>query len=63
MVQFTIVTPMRNEAGNIAALVAGIEAACAPLGPFELVIVNDGSDDDTEAQAVALGRTRPWLRC
>ena len=62
MVQFTIVTPMRNEAGNIAALVEGIGAACAPLGPFELVIVNDGSDDATEAQAVELGRTRPWLR-
>lgn len=60
--RFSVVTPMRNEEGNLADLVAGIEAACAPLGPFEVIVVNDGSSDGTEAVALALAAERPWLR-
>ncbi|MFC7703165.1 glycosyltransferase family 2 protein [Plastorhodobacter daqingensis] len=60
--RFSIVVPMKNEAGNIAALVDEIEAACTPLGPFELIIVNDGSTDTTETLARDLARARPWLR-
>ncbi|MFD1912813.1 glycosyltransferase family 2 protein [Halodurantibacterium flavum] len=62
VIRFSIVVPMKNEAGNIAALVDGIGAACAPLGPFELIVVNDGSTDGTEAAALSLAATRPWLR-
>jgi dolichol-phosphate mannosyltransferase len=58
----TVVVPVRNEAGNVAPLVAEIEAACAPHGPFEVVYVDDGSSDDTPAVIAGLRATRPWLR-
>jgi glycosyltransferase involved in cell wall biosynthesis len=60
--RLSVVVPVRNEAGNIASLVAEIEAACAGLAPFELVYVDDGSTDGT-ADALAQARAgRPWLR-
>ena len=34
--RLSVVVPVKNEAGNIAPLVAEIEAACAGL-PFELI--------------------------
>ncbi len=58
----SIVVPVRNEAGNVAPLVAEIEAALTPLGPFELIYVDDGSTDATPDQLAALRATRPWLR-
>jgi dolichol-phosphate mannosyltransferase len=57
----SIVVPARNEAGNIAPLVEEIAAALAPRN-FEIVYVNDGSTDTTEAELHELMRTRPWLR-
>jgi len=53
---------MRNEAAAVAALLAEIDAACAPLGPFEAVLVDDGSDDGTAAVVEAARASRPWLR-
>ena len=44
----SVIIPARNEAGNIAPVVSEIEAALGPLGPFEIVYVNDGSTDQTE---------------
>jgi glycosyltransferase involved in cell wall biosynthesis len=58
----SVVVPVRNEAGNIAPLVAEIEAACAALGAFEVVYVNDGSTDATPATLAGLASDRPWLR-
>jgi len=48
--QWSIVVPMRDEAGNVAPLMAEIAAAVAPLGAFEIVTVNDGSRDSTAAE-------------
>jgi dolichol-phosphate mannosyltransferase len=45
----SVVVPVRNEAGNIAPLVAEIEAALAGRS-FEIVYINDGSTDATEAE-------------
>ncbi len=57
----TVVVPVRNEAGNIAPLVAEIAAALANRA-FEIVYVNDGSSDATEAELRGLMAERPWLR-
>lgn len=53
---------MKNEAGNIAGLLAEIEAACAALAPFEVIYVDDGSTDATLALLTEAARARPWLR-
>jgi dolichol-phosphate mannosyltransferase len=58
----SVVVPVRNEAGNIAPLVAEIEAALAAHGPFEIIYVNDGSTDGTRDQLARLSLERPWLR-
>ena len=57
----SVVVPVRNEAGNIAPLVD--EIAAALIGRvFEVVYVNDGSQDATEQHLRSLMAERPWLR-
>jgi glycosyltransferase involved in cell wall biosynthesis len=57
----SVVVPVRNEAGNIAPLIAEIAAALAGRA-FEVVYVNDGSRDATEQELRSLMEQRPWLR-
>ena len=57
-----VVVPVRNEAGNIAPLVAEIAAALDGQWPFEVVYVDDGSSDGTEAELKRLKALHPWLR-
>jgi glycosyltransferase involved in cell wall biosynthesis len=57
----SVVIPVKNEAGNIAPLVAEIERALAGTA-FEVIYVNDGSTDDTELELASLRLSRPWLR-
>jgi glycosyltransferase involved in cell wall biosynthesis len=58
----SVVVPVRNEAGNIAPLVSEIAAAVEGQWPFEVVYVNDGSTDGTEAELQRLMQMHPWLR-
>jgi dolichol-phosphate mannosyltransferase len=58
----SIVIPVRNEAGNIAPLVAEIAARLEQSVRFEIIYVNDGSSDRTESELTLLMASRPWLR-
>ena len=57
----SVVVPVRNEAENIAPLVDEIAAALAGRR-FEVIFVNDGSADATEAELKRLQAKHPWLR-
>ena len=58
----SVIVPVRNEAGNIAPLVAEIAAALDGQWPFEVVYVDDGSSDGTAAELARLSAPHPWLR-
>ena len=58
----SVVVPVRNEAGNLAPLIAEIAAALGNGLSFEVIYVNDGSTDRTEAELKQLMASRPWLR-
>jgi len=57
----SVVVPVKNEAGNVAPLVAEIAAALEGRA-FEVLYVNDGSTDATEDELRSLIETYPWLR-
>jgi dolichol-phosphate mannosyltransferase len=57
----SVVIPVRNEAGNVAPLVAEIAAALAGRN-FEVIYIDDGSTDATAAELDALRAERAWLR-
>ena len=57
----SVVIPVRNEAGNIAPLVAEIALALSGRA-FEIVYVDDGSHDATEQELRGLMTQHPWLR-
>jgi polyisoprenyl-phosphate glycosyltransferase len=46
---FSIVLPARNEVANIAPMIAELREVMAPLGRFEIIYIDDGSDDGTLA--------------
>jgi dolichol-phosphate mannosyltransferase len=58
----SVIVPVKNEAGNIAPLIDEIVAALGAGAHFEIVYVNDGSTDGTEAELASLIASRPWLR-
>jgi dolichol-phosphate mannosyltransferase len=57
----SVVVPVRNEAENIAPLVAEIAAAMTGRA-FEVICVNDGSTDGTASELKRLQALHPWLR-
>jgi dolichol-phosphate mannosyltransferase len=60
--RISVVVPARNEAGNIAPLVEEIVQALSALTPNEIIYVNDGSRDETEAELKSLMKIHSCLR-
>jgi glycosyltransferase involved in cell wall biosynthesis len=61
-VAVSIVVPVRNEAENIAPLVAEIAAALDKRWVYEIIYVNDGSTDATAERLAAVMKQRKNLR-
>jgi len=65
MAEISIVVPARNEAGNMPALLDGILAACESGlqgRSFEVIIVDDASDDDTASVVLKTAKDDPRVR-
>lgn len=61
--EISVVVPMRNESPNVRKLYAELIAALEAYGrPFELVVIDDGSTDDTFALLAELQAQDPRLR-
>jgi dolichol-phosphate mannosyltransferase len=60
--EVSVIVPVHNEQENIAPLVEEIASALSGRRGFEVVFVNDGSSDGTEAALDQLMIARPWLR-
>jgi len=58
----SIVIPVKNEADNIAPLVGEIRAALDGLTAYEVLYVDDGSDDATASEISRLAGTAPQVR-
>jgi glycosyltransferase involved in cell wall biosynthesis len=58
----SVVVPINNEAENIVPLLAEIDAALNGGRSFEVIFVNDGSTDDSEAVLRRMMTQYPWLR-
>jgi dolichol-phosphate mannosyltransferase len=58
----SIVVPVRNEAENIAPLIAEITAALGVRWDYEIIYVNDGSTDATAQQLQTAMKERKNLR-
>lgn len=61
-VRISVVVPARNEAENIIPLVTSIDAAMAGTAPFEIIVVDDSSTDDSVARLTQAALTMPRLR-
>jgi dolichol-phosphate mannosyltransferase len=61
-VDISIVVPVRNEAGNVAPLIAEIAAALDGRWAYEIIYVNDGSTDATPAHLAEIMKQRANLR-
>ena len=61
--KLSVVMPARNEEGCIVETVTGlIDTLKREAIPHEIVVVNDGSTDSTEAKLCALRATEPTLK-
>ncbi|MEO1101998.1 MAG: glycosyltransferase family 2 protein [Pseudomonadota bacterium] len=59
--EFSVVVPVHNEAGNVGPL-AGEIAAALDGRSYEMIFVDDASTDDTRAELAELKATHPQLR-
>jgi glycosyltransferase involved in cell wall biosynthesis len=61
--QLSVVVPLHNEVENVTPLCRAIQAALDPLDrPYEVILVNDGSTDGTEARLDSVAAAAPQIR-
>ena len=60
--ELSVVVPVKDEAGNTAPLVGEIDAAILEPLTYEIVIVDDGSDDGTGHEADTLSGVHAHVR-
>jgi dolichol-phosphate mannosyltransferase len=58
----TVIVPVHNEAPNVAPLVDELGAAFTAYPRFEVIYVDDGSEDATFQELKRMAQDRPWLR-
>ena len=59
----SVIVPLYDEEANVAPMHRSILAAVEPLGAsFEIILVDDGSKDETFARSVQLARADPRVR-
>jgi dolichol-phosphate mannosyltransferase len=62
--KLSVVMPAQNEEGSVGATVEGVVAVLEREGiDYEVVVVNDDSEDSTEAVVAAIGERNPRVRC
>lgn len=63
MSMLSIIIPLCNEEGNVEPLYRSLKTALAAFGrPYEIICVNDGSEDETESRLNTLAGTDPLLK-
>ena len=61
--QVSVLVPAKDEAENLPEFLAQCDAIVrAAVVPYEVIVVDDGSDDSTPALLVQLSAKYPWLR-
>ena len=62
--KLSVVMPAQNEEGSVGHTVEGVAAVLDREGiDYEVVVVNDDSEDSTEAVVNAIGAENPRVRC
>jgi len=60
---YSVVVPLKDEEANVEELVSQVERAMAPLSSsWELICIDDGSQDGTLPKLQNLKKTHPYLR-
>lgn len=61
--KLSVVMPAQNEEGSVGATVEGVVAVLEREGvDYEVIVVNDDSEDTTEAVVAAIGERNPRVR-
>jgi glycosyltransferase involved in cell wall biosynthesis len=63
LVELSVVVPCKNEADNLEHLFERLQLTLEPLGiPYEIICVNDGSQDNTLEKLIAFHRRDPRIK-